>query len=101
MDRQLRECRPSRGTHQGANSGPSVTPLTARSRSRRVVFAVPALSQPSVVFLAELMESGAFRPNIDRVYRLDQIVEANRCVESERKTGNVVLNIAGLTRLAD
>ena len=40
------------------------------------------------------MESGAFRPVIDRVYPLDQVVDANRYVETERKTGNVVLDIA-------
>jgi NADPH:quinone reductase-like Zn-dependent oxidoreductase len=71
----------------------AMVPLTARSSSRRVIFAVPAFSQPNVVLLAELMESGAFRPVIDRVYPLDQVVEANRYVETERKTGNVVLRV--------
>ena len=69
-------------------------PLTARSSGRRVVFAVPAFSQLNVVFLAELMESGAFKPLVDRVYPLDEIVEANRYVETERKIGNVALAIA-------
>jgi NADPH:quinone reductase-like Zn-dependent oxidoreductase len=72
----------------------AMVPLTARSSGRRSIFAVPALSQPNVEFLAELMESGAYRPVIDRVYPLDEVVEANRYVESERKTGNVVLTIA-------
>jgi NADPH:quinone reductase-like Zn-dependent oxidoreductase len=71
----------------------AMVPLTARSRGRRVLFAVPAFSQPNVRFLAELMESGAFRPVIDRVYPLDQVVDANRYVETERKTGNVVLTV--------
>jgi len=39
------------------------------------------------------MTSGSYRPVIDRVYPLDEIVEANRYVASERKTGNVVLSI--------
>jgi NADPH:quinone reductase-like Zn-dependent oxidoreductase len=72
----------------------AMVPLTARSRGRRVVFAVPAFSQPNVRFLAELMASGAFRTVIDRVYPLDEVVDANRYVETERKTGNVVLAIA-------
>lgn len=38
---------------------------------------------------------GAYRPVIDRVYPLDEVVEANRFVESERKTGNVVLSMPG------
>jgi NADPH:quinone reductase-like Zn-dependent oxidoreductase len=72
----------------------AMVPLTARSRGRRSIFAVPGFSRPNVEFLAQLMESGAFRPVIDRVYPLDQVVEANRYVESERKTGNVVLTVA-------
>ena len=72
----------------------AMVPLTSRSRGRRVVFAVPGFSQPNVRFLAELMESDAFRPIIDRTYPLDEVVEASRYVETERKTGNVVLKIA-------
>jgi NADPH:quinone reductase-like Zn-dependent oxidoreductase len=72
----------------------AMVPLTARSRGRRVLFGVPAFSQPNVIFVAELMESGAFRPVIDRTYPLDQVVDANRYVETERKTGNVILAIA-------
>jgi NADPH:quinone reductase-like Zn-dependent oxidoreductase len=70
-----------------------MVPLTARSRGRRVIFAAPAFSRPNVELLADLMASGAYRPIIDRVYPLDQVVEANRYVESGRKTGNVVLSI--------
>ncbi|HEX7171718.1 MAG TPA: hypothetical protein VF365_03800 [Candidatus Limnocylindria bacterium] len=36
----------------------AMVPLTARSRGRRAIFAVPAISQPNVAFLAELMASG-------------------------------------------
>lgn len=71
----------------------AMVPLTARSRGRRAVFAIPAFSQPNVRFIAELMESGAFRPVIDRAYPLDQVVEAARYVETERKTGNIVLRV--------
>jgi NADPH:quinone reductase-like Zn-dependent oxidoreductase len=41
----------------------------------------------------ELLESGAFRPLIDRRYRLDQIVEAYRYVETGQKIGNVVIKV--------
>jgi NADPH:quinone reductase-like Zn-dependent oxidoreductase len=71
----------------------AMVPLTARSRGRRVIFAPPAFSRPNVEFLADLMASGAYRPVIDRIYPLDEVVEANRYVETERKTGNVVLSI--------
>jgi NADPH:quinone reductase-like Zn-dependent oxidoreductase len=75
----------------------AMVPLTARSRGRRVLFSVPAFSQPNVRFLAELMESGAFRPVVDRTYPLDDVVDAARYVETERKTGNVVLTIQGIS----
>lgn len=77
-----------------------MVPLTARSHGRRVIFAAPAFSRTNVEFLADLMASGAYCPVIDRVYPLDEIVEANRYVESERKSGNVVLSIGDPTASA-
>jgi NADPH:quinone reductase-like Zn-dependent oxidoreductase len=43
----------------------------------------------------KLIESGEFRPVIDRAYPLDQIVEAYRYVEAGQKTGNVVISLEG------
>jgi NADPH:quinone reductase-like Zn-dependent oxidoreductase len=43
--------------------------------------------------LKEMIESGAFKPVIDRVYPLDQIVEAYRYAETGQKLGNVVISI--------
>jgi NADPH:quinone reductase-like Zn-dependent oxidoreductase len=70
-----------------------MVPITARSRGRRVIFAAPTFSRLNVEFLADLMASGAYLPVIDRIYPLDEVVEANRYVESAHKTGNVVLSI--------
>lgn len=43
-------------------------------------------------YFRELLESGAFRPLIDRRYPLDEIVEAYRYVETGQKIGNVVVS---------
>jgi NADPH:quinone reductase-like Zn-dependent oxidoreductase len=44
-------------------------------------------------YFREVLESGAFRPVIDRRYRLDEIVEAYRYVEMGQKIGNVVVSL--------
>ena len=51
----------------------------------------PTYDQERVRYFKDLLESGAFRPVIDRRYRLDEIVEAYRYVETGRKIGNVVI----------
>jgi len=71
---------------------PLVTPLAGRYlEDKRVVFPFPKIDQAMVRRFAQLMESGAFRPVIDRRYALDDIVEAYRYVETGRKTGSVVI----------
>ena len=39
------------------------------------------------------MEAGEFRPVIDREYPLETIADAYRYVETEQKTGIVVINL--------
>jgi NADPH:quinone reductase-like Zn-dependent oxidoreductase len=68
-----------------------VTPLR---RGRRVLFPLPLRPDQEIArYLKGLLESGAFRPVIDRRYPLDQVVEAYRYVETGRKIGNVVITV--------
>ena len=67
-----------------------VTPLFS---SKRVLFPIPSISIEDVIFLKELAESGKYKPVIDREYRLEQIVEAYKYVESGQKTGSVVVTL--------
>jgi NADPH:quinone reductase-like Zn-dependent oxidoreductase len=46
-----------------------------------------------LLLVRELVEAGKYRPVIDRRYPLDEVVEANRYLETGQKTGNVVLRV--------
>jgi len=68
--------------------------VPSRKGAKRVVFPLPPRqTKKDVLFLKELIEAGKFRPVIDRRYPLEDVIEATRYVETERKTGNVVLTI--------
>jgi len=60
---------------------------------KRVLFPIPVIDKDEVIFFKGLVESGAFRPVIDRQYTMGQIVEAYHYVGSGQKTGNVILRI--------
>lgn len=64
-----------------------------RGRTRRVVFPFPMETPEVLEYLRARLESGDFRPVIDRTYPLEDIVEAYRYVESGRKVGNVVIAV--------
>ena len=57
------------------------------------MFPIPKHGQEMVGYFKELIQSGKFKPLIDRTYPLDQIVEAYRYVETGQKTGNVVISL--------
>jgi NADPH:quinone reductase-like Zn-dependent oxidoreductase len=60
---------------------------------KKVLFPIPKISKEDVILLRELVESGQYKPVIDRKYSLEQIVEAYKYVETGQKTGNVVITL--------
>ena len=53
----------------------------------------PRYKKEHVQLVKQLIETGEYRPVIDRTYPLEEVVEATRYVETGQKTGNVVLTV--------
>ena len=69
---------------------------TSRFGGKKVIFQLPPVyAKGDVLFLKELAEKKEYRPVIDSVYPLEQVIEATRFVETQQKTGNVVLTVSG------
>jgi NADPH:quinone reductase-like Zn-dependent oxidoreductase len=71
-----------------------LAPLS-RLGSRRVALPIPRARKDDVLLLKHLLENGEYRAVIDRSYSLEDIVDASRYVETQQKTGNVVLTVTG------
>ncbi|HQQ95594.1 MAG TPA: NAD(P)-dependent alcohol dehydrogenase [Bacteroidia bacterium] len=67
-----------------------MTPLTG---GKKLLFPIPSITKEDVQFLSELVQKGEFKPVIDRMFTMEQIVEAYKYVESGQKTGNVILKV--------
>jgi NADPH:quinone reductase-like Zn-dependent oxidoreductase len=76
------------------SQNPALALVTPLFGGRTVRFPIPGRhDQERVRYFQKLIESGAFRPLIDRRYPLEEIVEAYRYVETGQKLGNVVISV--------
>jgi NADPH:quinone reductase-like Zn-dependent oxidoreductase len=98
------KCKPilnKRGIYMSTELGhmsqnPFLALITPILGGKKVLFPIPTIKKEDVVFLKELVETGKFKPVIDRSYALEQIVDAYRYVETGQKTGNVIIKIGSL-----
>ena len=68
---------------------------TSRIGDKRAALGIAKYTKEDVLLLKELIEAGEYRAVIDRSYPLEDVVEATRYVETQQKTGNVVLTLNG------
>jgi NADPH2:quinone reductase len=69
--------------------------LTIRGYTLWEITLDPARRRRAVDYIAGHLAHGTLRPVIDRVFTLDQIVEAHRYIESGRQTGKIVIDVTG------
>lgn len=65
--------------------------ITSRHTDKTVSFAFAGESREELRELSHLLESGAIKPIVDRVYPPEQAADAHRRVEREQRQGMVVL----------
>jgi len=76
-------------------TNPVLAVFTPWLGGRKVVFPIPPRhDQRELRWLAGLLAAGSFRPVVDRRYPLGRIVDAYRFVETGRKIGNVLIDVA-------
>jgi NADPH:quinone reductase-like Zn-dependent oxidoreductase len=73
---------------------PVLTLLTRWIGDKRVRLGITNYTKADVLFVKELIEAGRYQAVIDRTYPLEQVVDATKYVETEQKTGNVVLTVS-------
>ncbi|MEL6867136.1 MAG: NAD(P)-dependent alcohol dehydrogenase, partial [Bacteroidota bacterium] len=60
---------------------------------KKIVMGVDEENAEGMGFLRQLLMKGQLKPVIDRIYPMEEVVDAHRYVDTGRKSGNVVLTI--------
>lgn len=67
--------------------------LSVRGYTIRELFADPKLRAKAQQYVFDHLKAGVFKPRIDRVFPLAQIVEAHRYMESNEQIGKIVVTV--------
>lgn len=69
-------------------------PLLSRLGSKKMRFFIAKINTNDLVFLRDLLETGAIKPVVDRRYPLSEAAEAVRYREAGHATGKIVITIS-------
>ena len=75
------------------SQNPMLALITPLFGGKKVMIPLPGRNPGWLTYIKGVIESGEFKPVIDRRYQFEQIVEAYRYVETGQKIGNVVISV--------
>ncbi len=70
--------------------------LRTRNKNKKVICALSSESQDDLRSITELAAQGVLKAYVDRSFPLERAAEAHRYMESGRKQGSVVINVASV-----
>lgn len=96
----FKKCKPvlkNGGTYISSEPGPYAQnvflPILTLFSSKKVIFPIPFNKKTTIPFIINFIETGKFKPLIDREYTLNDIAKAYKYVISGNKTGNVIITV--------
>ncbi|MEW8512620.1 MAG: NAD(P)-dependent alcohol dehydrogenase [Candidatus Thiodiazotropha sp.] len=67
--------------------------MVSRFSDKRAMFAFAGETEEELNSLKEMIEAGEIRPTVDRIYPMEEAVEAHHRVESEQRLGSIVITL--------
>jgi NADPH:quinone reductase-like Zn-dependent oxidoreductase len=65
----------------------------SKTSSQKIISGMISQKAEDIIFLKELVERGFYKPVVDRIYTLEQMVDAHTYAEQGHKKGNVAITL--------